>query len=241
MGAGCQKQVDNSLYQGQQYFYNLFNILRNYINIIEDAKMIKLNVYLIATKSIPNFISLIKKHKFLDNDDATSAIILDKDESYELEKNIEVINQFSQCNNLIQKDNGKNNEFIIVNKDFIKNMKIMNSENKDVEITIDRNKNINTIKFSDSKTINFNSIQKGFYKFFIFDQSTINPNINFYISPNTNLNLNSDKTITYNSNYTFAQLQNGNVIFPNIMNQIKNSEVSNFNRILNNVLNQNSN
>ena len=217
MGSACQKQVDNSLYQGKQYFNILFDIFRNNVNYIESAKMIQLNVYLIATKSIPNFISLIKKHKFLDNDDAASAIYLDKDESYEPEKNIEVINQFSQCNNLIQEDNGKNNEFIIVNKDFIKNMKINNSENKDVEITIDHNKNINIIKFSDSKTINFNSIKKGFYKFFIFDQSIINPNTIFYISPTTNLNPNSD---TSNKNSTLVQLKNANVIDPNF---IKNS------------------
>ena len=250
MGSACQKQIDNSIYQGQLYFYTLCNIFRDNINSIEKVKIIQLNVYIIATRSIPKFISLIKKYNFLDNENEK----LEKDESYEPEKNIEIINQYSQCINLIKDDNGKYNEFIIVNEKFITNMNIIELDNKFVEITIDYNKNLFQIKFSESQIINFNKIQKGFYKFIILDQpnlSSIKPNNNsdkFYINSNvpnplTNININNINNINKEPNDTLIKLKEEKVIdtnntFMKQLYQMKNTQISNVNLNLIGILNK---
>ena len=237
MGCACQKQIDNSLYDGRQYFCNLCNIFRNYINYIESSKSVQINAYLIATKSIPNFISLIKKYNFLENDEE---IYLEKEESFELEKNIEIMNEYSQCNNLINDDNGKNNEFIIVDKAFIHNIKIKDSDDKFVEISIDHNNNLNEIKFSDSQIVNFNTTKKGFYKFVKFDQTSIKPksignfmgSITSYPITNINININNINE----SNYTLIQLKKQK-LDSNFMNQLC-QKGSNTNDIINQINNQ---
>ena len=238
MGSACQKEVDNSLYQGQQYFSNLCNIFRAYINLIEDEDVanIQLKAYLIATKSIPNFISLIKKFNYLENDDR---IYLGKEESFEMDKNIEIINQYSQCINLINDDNGKNNEFIIVNKEFIQNMKIINSDDKLVNIIIDHKKNYNEIKFSESQNINFNSITKGFYKFVKFNESTIKPKSGGTYINSTSINKNK---IPNESHNTLVQLKKEKLVSI-FMNQLCQKEMSaisenNPNTNVNDILNQ---
>ena len=230
--ASCQNQADNSVILGKKYFCKLCNIYKEQINSFENALAIQLKGYLVLTKSIPKFTSLIKKYKILDEEEEIDELKLDK-ESYEIERNIEIINDYSQCMNYIESNNDVDNEFIIVNKKFLDNMKI-NSENKDVLITIDNRNKMNSINFSDSQIIIFNSISKGFFKLFTFKESTIknNNNSNFINSNTMNLNHFTNVSKKSNdSNFTWNRLLNNNVI--NINNAIyiqvhnQNSDLSN--------------
>ena len=132
-------------------------------------------------------------------------------------------------------------------------MNIIELDDKFVEFTIDYNKNLFQIKFSESQIINFNKIQKGFYKFIILDQpnlSSIKPNNNsdkFYINSNvpnplTNININNINKIK-ESNYTLIKLKEEKVIdtndtFMNQLYQIKNTQTSNINLNLIGILNK---
>ena len=83
----CQNQADNSVILGKKYFCKLWYIYKEQINSFENALAIQLKGYLVLTKSIPKFTSLIKKYKILDEEEEIDELKLDK-ESYEIERNI---------------------------------------------------------------------------------------------------------------------------------------------------------
>jgi hypothetical protein len=254
MGCGsCHNNIDNSMFSHKKEFMDIARILQEQIISFENFELCKLKVYLIPTKSLPIFLSLIKKYKILENLDTSPSeikdIIADKDfPEFEFNKEVEIIYNYEQCK--ILENNKEENEFIIVNDKFIEYMKIKNAKNKKVTIIIDNEKKLNEIKFPDhqisqisqiSQNILFKEKSKGIFEFTIFEISAIkninnisNNNTNFFgssIIKNNNQILESRKR-SVDSNFTWNKLiKEGNIkqdnFFLHNIQQQKNSDLSN--------------
>ena len=249
MGCGdCHKLIDNTMFCNKKEFMDLAEIFQEQISSFEDYDSCKLKAYLIPTKSLPIFLSLIKKYKILENLHISPSeikdIIAEKDfPELESNKEVEIISNFGQCKNFLEKNKEEENEFIIVNDKFIEYMKIKNAENKKVPIIIDNEKKVNEIKFPDaqiSQNILFREKSKGIFKFTIFEVSAINNNNNSNINNNTNFlgsyiiknnnNILESRKKSVDSNFTWDKLKKeGNIdnCFLNNIQQQKNSNLSN--------------
>ncbi len=185
MGCGGSKNVNNNtVIEQKKIYFNAYKSLKNLIISFNNCTEYKFNGFVISTDSIKNYISIINKYNIFDHldneekiEELEEKLKNDLINDYELE-NIEIIHDYSQFKDLSEKNK---NEFIIVNKNFIENMSkkdVKKEEVKEVLITLDKNKNINTIEFKNSSnnqnnTIIFNEKKKGIYEFFPIDISTI--------------------------------------------------------------------
>lgn len=194
-----------------------------------DLILKKPKCYIIKTKSIPNFISLVKNLKIL-YEININEFLKNKSFNYKKDSNIELIYQESQIKEII--DNNEENEFIIVEKNFLDIMGVESDKNKEVILSIDKEHNLNEIIFTNFR-IDFLEINKGIYKFVNLKiNNIINPTIiiNFYsqysslVLPN-GLNSNNNKDL----NKTLVCLVKNNIV-PNSddaqLNIIENSELS---------------
>lgn len=238
MGCGESKNVNNNtIIEQKKNYFIAYKSLKNMIIFLNTCTESKFNAFLISTDSIKNYISIINKYNIfdkLDNEENIEEIEelekkLKEDliDNYELE-DIEIIYDYSQCKELSKKNK---NEFIIVKKNFIQYMckgDFKKEEEKEVSITIDKNKNINTIFFNkpsnnQNNKVIFKEKKKGIYGFFPNDLSTIIMNSNKDI----NDTINEQKK---NDNSTWVKLVNNQVIQQNnsvLQNAIQNNNSNN--------------
>ena len=252
MGFGhcsCNFNLDNTILHNKKIFIDIAKVFQEQIRNIKLFSSCSLKGYLIPTESLPNFISLIKKYKILDNLNTDPNEIIDLNSAkefpeFELNKDLEIIDSFSQCKDFIEKnkDKDKGNEFIVVNDDFIKLMRIRNSSNKKVLICFDNDKKVNEILFNDdqrSENVILQEKSLGFFKCNIFEVSSINinPNTNFLgsfkLNNNTQTNIPRKKSI--DSCFTFDKLiKEGIINENNFFFKNQNQNISNLSNKINN-------
>lgn len=199
---GCsisENSMNNTAFLNRKLFIDISRVFQEQIRNMKVPVSCILSAYLIPTNSLPIFLSLIKKYKILDdlekNPDEIVDIYSTKEfPEFESNKDLKIINSFSQCKNFIKENN---NEFIIVNDNFIKYMKINNSENQKVLVCIDNEKKVKELKFNESnnsQNIILEEKSTGIFKCRIIEASIIN-NIN-----NTNNNYFSASWLGNNNN-----------------------------------------
>ena len=159
---------DNSSVEliNKRYFINACQEMKKTNRCLNALKVEKENCYIILTKSIPNLIHLVKLYNIFDNDFDLDEYFENKKLGYIKDKNIELIYQNNQIKEIL--NNYNENEFIIVEKNFLEKFEIEKYENKDVKVIIDNDKHIGKIIFHDFE-IDFSVIKNGFYKFHNFN------------------------------------------------------------------------
>lgn len=190
-GTACYNNTqDNTMNLGKTYFIESCKIFKDFYIYLKEPKIIELNCYIIPTKYIPKFISLLKKYKVLDDLEKEIDEIKNEMFQYDIEKNIKIISDYTQCLEFMKENKEINDEFIVVDKNFLISMKYNDIDNKHVEISLDKEKNIKKIIFPDSKNINIIEKTFGFFKFEENNISSIerNPTSNHMININDNDN-----------------------------------------------------
>ena len=207
--SSCTNNPNNTKNLGKQYFITACNIFIDFMRLIlsGDSLIVKLNCYIVPTKSIPNFISLIKKYniltdlenKNLENDDTLE---------YEIEHNIGIISDFSQCIKFIEENKDKDEEFILVNDKFLKAMKMNEEDSKKICANFDKERHIKEIIFDSNNSINIIEDNPGIYRFFPFDVSSVRGSNHIFNSNiNAKLILNNNKL-----DNTFEKLQQADIV-----------------------------
>ena len=139
--------------------------MRKNIEYLKDNHNIKIEKYLIKTKSIPNFIRIIKESGILSNM-RNKKELMKKLNDYTLETNIEIISDYEEGKNLLSKE--EDNEFIIVDKKFLEKMKATNISNlDDKKVEVFREKKDLKVRFiaSHEELVIIDDNYYGFYKF----------------------------------------------------------------------------
>ena len=145
-----------------------------------------IEVYLVSTKSIPNFIRLLKEQYKIEIKDESELLkmeekLRDKFKKYVIEKDIVIYNSFQDCSKIINDE--ENNEFIIVDETFFKNLNINEGKYRNKEVKINEiNKEEKSIKILfpvSEKMIGAKEKQKGYFQFceIIENSITVEPNI----------------------------------------------------------------
>ena len=106
------------------------------------------DIYLLSTNSIPKFVQFIKQPVVLTNlhsdnngDDSEFRNYLSNDIDYELFQNIKSYDSYQPCKDIAERNEDDENEFIIVEKDFIESI-ISNNDmliNRKVKLNINEN------------------------------------------------------------------------------------------------------
>lgn len=161
--------------------------------ILTNNERVFLDLFLISKNSIEKYINCINiAHNlqyFYEKDEVyykKNLELLQKEYEEFLPETIEFYNDYDDCIKISKCQNGKKNEFIIVDKKFIQGMmKNKNNnfyENNKVYVYIDKNINEMNIKFKSDKVIKFGQKESIFYEFInerkSFQQSIISNNIN---------------------------------------------------------------
>ena len=162
----------------------------------------KFMVYLIKTKSIPNFIKILKEAFITvktEEELKEAEKNLEKNlKDNQLEKNVEIYDSYQSCLEIIQ--NKLENEFIIVREDFLNNLEIEDGKDKKVQIIeIDKNNRSMKIKFlASEKIIILEEIkeQRGYFQFSEIEKETL-------VKPKE-----SEVSIKYNNNYNNNDINN---------------------------------
>jgi len=146
----------------------------------------EINVYLINTKSIPNFINILKEqfNKEIKNESELMVIeqnLREKFKDYIIEKNMIIYNSYQDCLDAI--NHKKNNEFIIVGEKFFINLGIDSGKYKGRQtkiIDINKKEKKMIIKLPTSeKILEAKEKQKGYFQFnkIINNSTSIEKNI----------------------------------------------------------------
>ena len=209
-------------------FIKSYRIIREIINSIYnyDEANPPLKVYLISTKSIPEYIKIL--NKIINNKDAIDKMekieennkINENDQNYRAEFNIfnelgqyETENDFKiydyqSCKEIKEQNNNEKNEFIIVNEEFLKimNMEIPKKEDKTVELKFYKNVSKIQMTFPISHETIFIEKKKDKDDNYIFKFSIpkdkFNPNATLiYYSIINNNNKNSNNSNNNNNNF----------------------------------------
>ncbi len=145
--------------------FELMQLYKNFNNISFKA-------FLISTKSISNFMNIIKSSNILNYLNYKDKSILKHQEenlnedlsSYSLEDNIKIYYEYNELKNISEKGDEEENEFIIVDELFCRTMKIKDYIDDKLNITI--NKSIMIIKGDNYKdNLYFTQKENGIYKF----------------------------------------------------------------------------
>ena len=150
----CQTE-ENNYYTA---YKNIKTLNENIINNIN----IPGNVYLIKVNSIPKYCEIIKNYLKENLENSEIKELKEKLNKYELENTIKIYDDYQDCLNIAKNDNN-DNQILIVNSDFINNMKIDHIKNVKFEKI-----NENKIKVEFSSPNGHLLLQKtsdGFYKF----------------------------------------------------------------------------
>ena len=155
------KQKNNGLFKvfkssQKDKLFNAYQQIKTIINqIYEEEKNLTKDVFLIPSKSIPNFTKILtdldalnpRRDLNIQNLEQMKNLFME----YKLETNTQIIYEYDQIKEFINSEN--NNEFIFASISFLKGMKINLEENfsKTVELSVSNN---NTkIKFRNNKNI----------------------------------------------------------------------------------------
>ena len=174
-----------------------FNFEKKYDCFKKTLKKIKIennptlnDIYLLSVKSIPNFINFIEQEEVLenlntDNNDNNKRFkekFFNDNKTYRLDKIIIIYDSYQKCKN-IAKNRNNENEFIIVEKDFIE---LIKDDNKDSLINkkVILNKNQMKIKFL-SKLLKIKEKTNVIYEF-KKEEEVVEDNFNF--NPGTTIN-----------------------------------------------------
>ena len=181
-------------------FYKAFSNIIEIKNWISKTNSGSIDVFLISTKSIPNFLKIVNKFQILFQMERKSDIIENKEvdlkenlKNYTLEKDIKIYFDFQECKNLVDKDN-EDNEFIIVDCKFLFSMDMRNFLDKKVELKINNKYSIKKIIFSNSEEYLYIIEKKpGIFKFYTNNsakqyKSDISSNTNNELSKINNIN-----------------------------------------------------
>ena len=217
----------------KEILFSAYKSFENNINHMKELKKFSKDVYLISTKTIPNFISIIKK--YYGNEKKLKKNFAD----YEFEKNIKVYSSYKECINVV--NNKEENEFIIVDNEFILKMDIRDSYPVNLEYDGVDGANPKIIFPVSQFLINIKQKDNelGIYEFFI-DKDEFNPSTIVKMQNNENnkkisqsfSHLENDNNLNYNNNnnnYKYNYKYNNNY---------NNFNYNNFN---NNDLNNNPN
>ena len=165
-------------------FFLAYYAMKDIFLSLQYDKKELIDMYLVKTKSIRQFIKIIEKSEILDfikdNKKSDKDIIKSKNYKY-LKKNyhkfhyenndIKIYDSYNDCENLSKMKDDPDNEFIIVNANFIK--KITNKENYNLDgknVKININKYNSKMKMEiyfpiSQKIINFKEKRTGIYQF----------------------------------------------------------------------------
>ena len=171
---GFPPRINNNYFEA----YKSMEFILRSINKFKNCTL--KDIFLISTKSIPNFINFIEQSSILENlkknnfksIENPENILNDLFQKYALEKNIVFYKDYQICKQLIGKN--EENEFIIVDESFLKNMHFNFQElNKiryyNVILILSTDKNNNTImkiRFPISnKTVYIKEKKFGFFQF----------------------------------------------------------------------------
>ena len=225
-------------------YFSSYKSIEMILYSIKNSNILEKEVYLISTQSIPNFIKIINESKILEKFQWNNSILENQlkklFKKYKLETNIKILYKYEECLSLIDK-NQEINDFIIVDDNFINNMKInypLINQMK-VELKLDKKRSIMQINFPDSqKAINIQEKKIGFYKFkekankieekiSIFNPKTI-ININ-KVKINNNIPINIKKVLNKNITYKYDIEENkkanlDSFTFSKINNQFGNNQ-----------------
>ena len=187
--------------------FSAYSSIKNFlIKYIYGEKIISLpqqiEVFLISTKSIPNFIDILKNEfkEKVSNEEELKKVEIKLRESfkeYKIEKNVIIYNSYQQCLNAMNNEN--DNEFMIVDENFVNTFEIKEAIYKKVIIVqLNNYKHSMVIKFPASQ-IEINAEEKkdkkGYFRF-------INK-----IEKNED-NINSVEIMPINNNH--QKIENGN-------------------------------
>ena len=173
MGCGsCQNVLENTPY------FNAYNSIKTIMNAYKFNHIIELDVFLISTKSIPNFLDCINSSNIEFSSYDEEFLARKENElkkyflKYKLEENIKIYSDYDECLKISKnKEKQDENEFIIVNQVFVINMKIKNDnlDKKRVLLKINREDKKNLpmkIYFLISqKEIEFRENENGYFSF----------------------------------------------------------------------------
>jgi len=173
--------IENENENNNNFFLAYYAMKDIFLSLQYDKKEL-IDMYLIKTKSIPQFIEIIEKSEILDfikdNKKSDKDIIKSKNYKY-LKKNyhkfhygnndIKIYDSYNECENLSKKKDDPDNEFIIVNIDFINKItskEIDKLDGRKVNINIDKYNSKMEIYFQTSqRIINFKEKRTGIYQF----------------------------------------------------------------------------
>ena len=182
---GCSSNILTQTVLNIEKFQNFIKSYKIIINIktsiINYNNMNPLKVFLISTKSIPKYVKIINDNLGYLNKDNDYLLmnqeIISKLSNYDFDT-IKIFNDYQNCINIIKnKNDDKENDFIIVSEQFLQIMKIQFDNKKNVEITNDKNINKILIKFPISlKTIPFK--ERSFYSFQLEEPENFNRDLN---------------------------------------------------------------
>ena len=161
----------NKIIQKRKTFFFAYRNMKEMQLCLEKAN--QLNAYLISTKSIKKFISIIKDCNILNTTEDEKIDEIEQKLKNELSNNydyedLEIIHTSHQCENLCKQSNEEDNEFIIVAEKFINNMSkiiIEDLDKKQVKITLNKETGEHVIKCNDLSESTFKEKKdKGFYE-----------------------------------------------------------------------------
>ena len=215
--SSCNCNANNTKNLGKKYFIEACKIFKDFMGpIIDgDSLIFKLNCYIVLAKSIPNFISLIKKYNILtklENENLENDDTLE----YEIESNIEIISNYSQYRAFIEQNKDKDEDFILVNDKFLKFMKKKSENYKKISAYFDSVNSIKEIIFDSHNIIKFRGNNFGIYQFFPIEVSSIKGSNNNFMNSNNIINSNNTngKLILNNNKLdtTFEKLKKADII-----------------------------
>ena len=175
MGASANKRIPelDDFENNVSLFFDAYKSIKQINFLLNSFNNISFNAYLISTKSIPNFIYIIK-HTYILNylNKRKQLLEVEKDldtqlKFYELENDIKIYYNYYECLKIMKENNEETNEFIIVDELFCRTMNIEDYfyDEKMVNIIVDKTNKIMKIKMQKNNTIYFEKKDEGFYKF----------------------------------------------------------------------------
>ena len=196
MGASSDKEKSRDElikeYKSKQFF-NAYLSIKNILfkKIYPKNQIPNKEVYLIGTNSLQNFIKILENNKIFEGFHELKIknqnLNIEKEEKlkeafkdYSLKKDIpKIYSNYPDCKEIFEKQ--KNNEFIIVDADFIRNFKISDAKFKYVNIIEIEKDNLIIIKFPITKKIIIakeKDSKAGLFEFIELEENKENENIN---------------------------------------------------------------
>ena len=218
--SGNSIEVINDENQKNKYFDAYKEFKTVYTSLINNNN--KESLFLIKTSSITNFLKLIKDSNIMNNLNEKNLEELEKNlqlsfcKQYNLDNEIKIFSDYSECESLLKEGNIKENEFIMVNKAFMDNMGIKITDGMEVSVNTLQKK----IKFNSGNELDYKEKENDAGIFIFIEKENQNLKKTNFISNDTgllgesrnlsNTNFQSVNIFKINSNITLDQNDNLN-------------------------------